>query len=45
LALKLGRPVVGLTTWTITIEGLSVDPILRATTPEDAVRLALERPS
>jgi uncharacterized protein (TIGR00725 family) len=45
LALKLGRPVVGLTTWMITIEGLSVDPILRATTPEDAVRLALERPS
>jgi len=45
LALKLGRPVVGLTTWTITSEGLSVDPILRAATPEDAVRLALERPS
>jgi uncharacterized protein (TIGR00725 family) len=43
LALKLGRPVVGLSTWAITREGLSVDPILRASTPEDAVRLALER--
>ena len=43
LALKLERPVVGLSTWSITREGLSVDPLLRAATPEDAVRLALER--
>ena len=44
-ALKLGRPVVGLSTWAVTREGLAVDPILRAPTPEDAVRLALEQPS
>lgn len=43
LALKLGRPVVGLSTWTITRDALSVDPILRASAPEDAVRLVLER--
>ena len=44
LALKLGRPVVGLATWTIMREGLWADPILRASTPEEAVRLALGRP-
>ena len=43
LALKLGRPVVGLSTWTSAKEGLSVDPVMRAATPEEAVRLALER--
>lgn len=43
LGLKFGRPVAGLATWTLEREGLSVDPILRASTPEDAVRLVLER--
>ena len=43
LALKLGRPVVGVATWTVEREGLGPDPILRAATPEDAVRLVRER--
>lgn len=43
LALKLGRPVIGLGTWSLTRDGLSMDPILRATDPAHAVRLALER--
>ena len=43
LALKLGRPVVGLATWTLERDGMGLDPIVRATTPEDAVRSVLER--
>jgi uncharacterized protein (TIGR00725 family) len=43
LALKLGRPVVGLGTWSITKPGDSTDPIMRASDPEDAVRIVRER--
>jgi hypothetical protein len=43
LALKLGRPVVGLGTWSVTRDGVSTDPILRAADPAHAVRLVLER--
>ncbi|MGH2795962.1 MAG: TIGR00725 family protein [Actinomycetota bacterium] len=43
LALKLGRPVVGLATWRIEREGMGMDPILRAADPDDAVRLVRER--
>ena len=43
LALKLGRPVVGITTWKLEREGLNDDPVLRAGTPEDAVKLVRER--
>lgn len=43
LALKLGRPVVGVGTWRLEREGLGPDPILRAGDAETAVRLALER--
>ena len=41
LSLKLGRRVVGLDTWTVTRAGLADDPILRASTAEEAVALAL----
>jgi uncharacterized protein (TIGR00725 family) len=43
LALKLGRPVVGLRTWRIArdVPG-EEDPLTRATTPQEAVRMALE---
>jgi uncharacterized protein (TIGR00725 family) len=40
-ALKLGRPVVGLGTWELSKMGQLDDPIIRAATPADAVRLAL----
>ena len=40
-ALKLGRPVVGLGTWELSKEGRLVQDILVASTPEEAVRLAL----
>ena len=42
-ALKLGRPVVGIGTWSLSAEGLGPDPILRVAEPEEAVRLVLER--
>jgi uncharacterized protein (TIGR00725 family) len=43
LALKTGVPVVGLSTWTLGRSGQDVpDPIVRATSPPDAVRRALE---
>jgi uncharacterized protein (TIGR00725 family) len=43
LALKVGRPVVGLGTWRLTRgDGLPEDRIRYASTPEEAVRLALE---
>jgi uncharacterized protein (TIGR00725 family) len=40
-ALKLGRPVVGLGTWELAREGHPVQAIVRAETPDEAVRLAL----
>ena len=40
-ALKTGVPVVGLGTWELAKAGAAVDPIVRAKTPEDAVRAAL----
>jgi hypothetical protein len=42
LALKMGKPVVGLVTWELAKEGRPVDPITRADNPEEAVRLALQ---
>jgi uncharacterized protein (TIGR00725 family) len=43
LALKLGKPVVGLGTWHLSREeGASDDPIVRAGTPEEAVTRALD---
>lgn len=48
LALKTGKPVVGLETWELSKEGAPVDPIHRVGTPEEAVtealRLAREDP-
>ena len=41
LALKMGRPVVGLGTWELRQEGRAVDGVHRAGTPEQAVELAL----
>lgn len=41
LALKLGKPVVGVGTWTASIAG-EATPILQATTPEQAVELLLK---
>jgi uncharacterized protein (TIGR00725 family) len=40
-ALKLGRPVVGLETWELAKGGQPDQAIVRASTPEEAVRLAL----
>lgn len=42
LALKMGKPVVGLGTWELVREGVPVDAILRATGAEDAVAKALQ---
>jgi hypothetical protein len=42
LALKLGKPVVGLRTWELAKDGRAVNAIVKATTPEEAVRSALE---
>ena len=41
LALKMGKPVVGLGTWELSKLGVPVESIVRATTPEEAVRDAL----
>lgn len=41
LALKLGKPVVGLNTWELSKEGRAVDGVLTAESPEDAVELVL----
>ena len=41
LALKMGKPVVGLDTWSMERPASTGDPIVRATSPEDAVRAAL----
>ncbi len=42
LALKMGKPVVGLGTWELARNGRSVEAIVRAVTPEEAVGRALE---
>ena len=42
LALKMGKPVVGLGTWTLDLEGLPGDPLQRAADPPEAVTKALE---
>ena len=42
LALKIGRPVVGLGTWELRKAGEPVDAIVRATSAEDAVARALQ---
>jgi uncharacterized protein (TIGR00725 family) len=42
LALKMGRPVVGLGTWVLDLEGLPGDPLQRAADPADAVARALD---
>ena len=42
LALRLGKPVVGLRTWELARGGLADERIVRAETPEQAARLALE---
>jgi uncharacterized protein (TIGR00725 family) len=42
LALKLGRPVVGLHTWELSKDSRSVEGIERAATPEEAVARALD---
>lgn len=42
LALKMGKPVVGLGTWELARRGRPVDAVVRAATPQEAVALALE---
>ena len=42
LALKMGKPVVGLGTWSLDLEGLPGDPLQRAADPVEAVARALE---
>jgi uncharacterized protein (TIGR00725 family) len=37
LALKMGKPVVGVGTWELGRDDLAVDPIVRVETPEEAV--------
>jgi hypothetical protein len=41
-ALKMGKPVIGLGTWALDLEGLPGDPLQRASDPGDAVTKALE---
>lgn len=41
LALKMGRPVVGLGTWELSKDGTPADAIVRAESPADAVGKAL----
>jgi hypothetical protein len=41
LALKMGKTVVGLDTWDLAHEGLAGDPLMRASSPEEAVAKAL----
>ena len=42
LALKMGKPVIGLGTWSLDLEGLPGDPLQRAADPAEAVARALE---
>jgi len=41
LALKMGKPVVGLGTWQLAKDGQAVDAIVAVATPEEAVSWAL----
>jgi hypothetical protein len=41
LALKMGRPLVGIGTWRLERDDLSKDPIVRVHTPREAVKVAL----
>ncbi|MGH2527330.1 MAG: TIGR00725 family protein, partial [Actinomycetota bacterium] len=41
LALKMGKPVVGIGTWELVREGAPIDAVVRATSAEDAVAKAL----
>ena len=41
LALKMGMPVIGLGTWDLRRDDMEADPVMRAETAEEAVRLAL----
>jgi hypothetical protein len=38
----MGKPVVGLGTWSLDLEGLPGDPLQRAVDPAEAVSRALE---
>jgi uncharacterized protein (TIGR00725 family) len=40
-ALKLGRPVIGLGTWELAKQGRPLEAVVKASTAEEAVRLAL----
>jgi uncharacterized protein (TIGR00725 family) len=42
LALKMGRPVVGLYTWELAKDGRPAEGIVRASTPEEAVARAMD---
>jgi uncharacterized protein (TIGR00725 family) len=42
LALKIGKPVIGLGTWELRREGMPVEAIVRAGSAEDAVARALQ---
>ncbi len=42
LALKMGKPVVGIGTWELVKQGKRSDAIVPAANPDEAVRLALE---
>ena len=41
LALKMGIPVIGLSTWDLRRDDMEADPVMGAETAEEAVRLAL----
>jgi len=41
LALKMGRPVVGLASWELAQAGQPVEAVAPASTPADAVQMAL----
>jgi uncharacterized protein (TIGR00725 family) len=41
LALKMGKPVVGIDTWELSRQGRPAEAIARAAGPEEAVALAL----
>ncbi len=45
LGMKMGKRVVGLDTWDLDSDARVLTPPLRASTPEEAVALALEAPS
>ena len=42
LALRLDKPVVGLSTWELALGGRAVEAVVRVDDPEQAARLALE---